>query len=230
VRIGDEVHVGDAQVPMRVVGETFTPEISHTAYDDGARMTDDGLRRFVPDDDDLKFHVYALRFRQGVDRDATFARLDDVAHGTLETSVPVEDQQNLRGVRKVPLALGAFLALLAVAAVGHALASAVRRRRRDMAVLRVLGLTRRQARASVAWQATTLALVGAVAGIPLGIAVGRVVWRRVADATPVLYVSPLAALAVVLAAPAAVVLANALAAWPGRIVARTRPAEVLRVE
>jgi hypothetical protein len=36
--------------------------------------------------------------------------------------------------------------------------------------------------------------------------------------------------AAVLAVPAALTLANALAAWPGRIAARTRPAEVLRVE
>ena len=46
----------------------------------------------------------------------------------------------------LPLALSAFLAVLAVGAVGHALSIAVRRRRHELAVLRALGLTRRQSR------------------------------------------------------------------------------------
>ena len=41
----------------------------------------------------------------------------------------------------LPLALGGFLALLAAGAVGQALTMAVRRRRRELAVLRTLGLT-----------------------------------------------------------------------------------------
>ncbi len=194
---------------MRVVGETFTPEISHTAYKEGGEMTDAGLRRFAPDDASLKFHSFLFRYRPGVDVQAATARLGPrLANGFLEVRTPNEDQANLRGVRRVPLYLGAFLALLATAAVGHALASAVRRRRHDMAVLRVLGLTRRQARAAVAWQATALAAVGLVLGVPLGIAAGRIVWRRVADGTPMIYVSPFAAVAILVAVPASIVVAN----------------------
>jgi cell division protein FtsX len=230
VEVGDVVAVGPEGVPMQVVGEVFTPELSHTTYDVGARMTDEGLRRFLPRDDQLKFHVWSVRFRPGVDADAARERLVEETGQELDPGIPVADQEYLHGVRHVPLALGAFLALLAVAAVGHALATAVRRRRHDVAVLRVLGLTRRQARATVAWQATTLAVVGFAFGIPLGIVAGRTVWRTVADATPLLYVTPAALLAALLAGPAAIALANALAAWPGRLAARTRPAEVLRTE
>jgi hypothetical protein len=231
IRVGDVVAVGPAGVPMRVVGETFTPSLSHTQYDQGARMTDGGLRRFAPVDTDLKFHDILLRYRPGVDRDATTERLAGLARSaSLSPGTPIEDQENLSRVRNVPAYLGVFLAVLATGAVGHALASAVRRRRHDVAVLRVLGLTRRQARASVAWQATTLAAVGVVVGIPLGIALGRTVWRQVADATPMLYAAPAAVVAALLAAPIALALANLLAAWPGRVAAATRPAEVLRVE
>ena len=57
----------------------------------------------------------------------------------------------------LPLALSAFLAVLAVGAVGHALSIAVRRRRHELAVLRALGLTRRQSRLVIVTQATLLA-------------------------------------------------------------------------
>ena len=55
-------------------------------------------------------------------------------------------------------------------------------------------------------------------------------WRWVAVATPLLYVAPLALAAIMLAVPASLVLANALAAWPARRAAGVRPAEVLRTE
>ena len=85
-------------------------------------------------------------------------------------------------------------------------------------------------RACLAWQATTLAVVGLVVGVPLGVALGRVTWRLVADATPMVYVEPLAVVALLVVAPAALVVANLLAAVPGHRAARLRPAEVLRTE
>jgi hypothetical protein len=75
-----------------------------------------------------------------------------------------------------------------------------------------------------------LALVGVAFGLPLGLAIGRSVWRVVADYTPLAYVAPVAALALTLIAPAALVLANLLAAWPGRRAARLRVAHILRAE
>ena len=73
----------------------------------------------------------------------------------------------------LPLALSAFLALLAIGAVGHALSIAVRRRRHELAVLRALGLTRLQSRLVIATQASLLAVIGLAFGIPLGVALGR---------------------------------------------------------
>jgi len=106
----------------------------------------------------------------------------------------------------------------------------VRRRRHDLAVLRALGFRPRQNAACIAWQATTVAVVGLVLGLPLGVVVGRLSWRWVADSTPLLYVPPVAVLALLLAIPVAMVAANALAAVPARRAARLRPAEVLRSE
>src|SRR5467141_5373740 len=93
-------------------------------------------------------------------------------------------------VAVLPLVLSGFLALLAFGAVGHALAVAGRRRRNELAVLRVLGMTRRQSRMVVTTQATVLALIGLAFGVPLGIALGRTLWRAVADGTPLAYHPP----------------------------------------
>ena len=59
---------------------------------------------------------------------------------------------------------------------------------------------------------------------------GRLSWRWVANSTPLLYVAPFAAVAVIVVIPAALTLANVLAAVPARRAARLRPGDVLRTE
>ena len=79
-------------------------------------------------------------------------------------------------------------------------------------------------------QASLLAAVGLLFGVPLGLALGRTLWRVVADFTPLEYVPPLAFWALVLVAPLALLLANLLAAWLGQRAARLRIGHVLRTE
>ena len=136
----------------------------------------------------------------------------------------------LRRIGAVALALGAFLALLALGAVGHALSIAVRRRSHELAVLRALGLTRRQSRLVVVTQASLLAAIGIVFGIPLGLALGRVLWHAAADMTPFAYEPPIALVALLLIAPVALLAANLLAAWPARRAARLHAGQILRTE
>ena len=130
----------------------------------------------------------------------------------------------------LPLALAAFLALLALAAVGHALSSGVRRRRHELAVLRALGLTRRQSRLVIATQASLLALIGLAFGIPLGVALGRNLWRAAADMAPLAYHPPVALWALFLIGPLALLAAILLAAWPAERAARLRTGQILRTE
>ena len=130
----------------------------------------------------------------------------------------------------LPLALSAFLAVLAVGAVGHALSIAVRRRRHELAVLRALGLTRRQSRLVIGTQATLLAVIGLAFGIPLGVALGRTLWGAAAGIFPLAYYPPWALGALLLIGPLALVAANLLAAWPARRAARLRTAQILRTE
>jgi ABC-type lipoprotein release transport system permease subunit len=109
-------------------------------------------------------------------------------------------------------------------------ALAVRRRRGELAVLRALGLTPLQVRMVVVTHGSALAVIGLVIGMPLGVVVGRDIWRVVAGFTPLDYQPPLAVLALLLIGPATVLAANLLAAWPGRRAARLRPAQVLHAE
>jgi ABC-type lipoprotein release transport system permease subunit len=70
--------------------------------------------------------------------------------------------------------------LVALLALGHALVLTVRHRRRDLAVLRVVGFTPSQTGRTVAWQASAVGAAGALIGVPLGLMLGRLVWAAVA--------------------------------------------------
>ncbi len=100
----------------------------------------------------------------------------------------------------------------------------------DLALLKALGFRRGQIRAAMAWDATTLAVVGLIVGIPSGLLVGRVAWRLVADGLGVAPVVTTPALGVLLTIPGAIVLVNAAALLPARAAARTVPSVALRAE
>ena len=91
----------------------------------------------------------------------------------------------------------------------------MRRRRRELAVLKTLGFSRRQVRATVAWQASTVAAVGLVVGIPLGLLVGSYVWHQVATELGVATDRSWPVLAIVVLALGAFVAVNLIAAVPG---------------
>jgi len=137
---------------------------------------------------------------------------------------------NYKSMGTMPVVLAGGVAAGAVAALGLALVASVRRRRRDLALLKTLGFTRRQLATTVAWQSTVVAVVGLVVGIPLGIAVGRWLWIAFAHELSAVPDAIVPATSVALAAVAALVLANLVAALPGRSAARTPAALLLRAE
>jgi hypothetical protein len=229
---------GPHPVAARVSGIGFVPEGPHNDYDGGAWVTSAGYDRlFSGAHYRFKFHVALLSLRPGTNVAAAGRRLSAAAASIrggqgIAFFVPAPPQALLvvRDVAVLPLALGAFLVLLALGAVGHALGTAVYRRRGELAVLRALGMTRLQSRLVVVTQASVLAALGLAVGVPLGFALGRLVWRIVAQSTPMAYHPPLAFWALVLIAPLALLAANLLAAWPGQRAARLRSAQILRAE
>jgi len=93
----------------------------------------------------------------------------------LSTQRPAEIV-NYRTMGTLPAILSGGLAAGAVAALGLTLVTSVRRRRRDFALLKTLGFTRRQLAAAIAWQSTIIIAIGLIVGVPLGIAAGRWLW------------------------------------------------------
>jgi hypothetical protein len=130
----------------------------------------------------------------------------------------------------IPVVLGAGLAVGATVALGTTLIASVRRRQRDLAVLKMLGLAGRQLGGIVAWQSTVTVAIGTVIGVPLGLVLGHWLWNGFAEgihAVPVTDVPPYAVVAIALGG---IVLANVVAAMPARRAARTPTAVLLRGE
>jgi predicted lysophospholipase L1 biosynthesis ABC-type transport system permease subunit len=233
LEIGDRVRVGDEHpVKARVVGEVLLPATSHTDYDQSGWMTAAGLRRVAGPARGNGEEYLLVRWRAGTDVAAARQRLTELGGPALysQTARLPTAVADLARVEGLPLALGGFFALLACATVAHALVTTVRRRRHDLAVLRAIGFTRRQTRGAIAWQSTLLATGGLVVGVPLGIGLGRIAWRWLAADFPIVYVPPVAIVAVLVVVALAILLANALAAGPAHAATRIRPAEALRVE
>jgi ABC-type antimicrobial peptide transport system permease subunit len=146
------------------------------------------------------------------------------------TAIRPADILNYSRIQTTPLALSVALALLAIGIIANLLLTSIRRRRYDYAILKALGVTRRGISATVAWQATTVTAVALFVGIPIGIATGRWIWSAFADGLGIPSDSRTPTLAVFVAALLALLLANAIAAFPGYLAGGTKPARVLARE
>ncbi len=143
---------------------------------------------------------------------------------------PPAEVERLAAVQDLPAYLAGFLALLATTAVSFAAASTVRRRRADLAVMRVLGMTGPQLRATVTVLVLALTGAGAMGGTLVGLVVGRLVWRAVADSVSLPYAPDISVVLVVLVPLAAMWLAQMAATLSRRSAGRTPAAVVLRTE
>lgn len=186
----------------------------------------------------LCYNFFLLRYQPGTDpavQDARMTALLRAQHCPIDSCATTGDQRpaailNYATVRDVPLVLGAVLAVLALCTLAHVLLTSVRRRRRDLAVLKTLGLTRPEVLRLVAWQATALAAAALLVGVPLGVIAGRQAWAFFANAAGVAPRPDVPLSLVLLAVPVTLLLANVIAALPGWTAAQLRPAAVLHAE
>ena len=133
-------------------------------------------------------------------------------------------------VRNTPLILGLVLALLALGTLAHVLVTSVRRRRHELAVLKVLGMDRAQVLSVIMWQAYAVSLVALAIGLPAGVLAGRWTWALFAGSAGVPgdpVVSVLDLLAII---PVTLIAAGLVAAIPGWAAAQVRPGAALRAE
>jgi hypothetical protein len=164
------------------------------------------------------------------DVDPTVANAELAEATGTEVSGPrlPSDVNNLRDVKALPRVLAAFLAVIAALSIVHALVSTVRLRRQELAVLRSLGFERRQLGSTLRWQTMTIGLIGLIAGVPVGLVVGRVMWRAVASGIGVVDDPITPALPVLAVVVAALVVLDVAAIAPSRSARNVPAAAVLR--
>jgi predicted lysophospholipase L1 biosynthesis ABC-type transport system permease subunit len=184
------------------------------------------------------YNFVLIRYRPGTSLPAATARL--AAAVTRAGCQPgicllVSDQRpadirDYTAVRDTPLALGVLLALLAAGTLAHVLVTSVHRRRRDLAILKTLGLLRPQLLLVVGWEAVALTTAALLAGLPLGLLAGHWSWVLFASSLGVSDVTVIPVPLVLLVIPATWFLAIVVASVPARSAARVAPAAVLRAE
>jgi hypothetical protein len=248
LRLGQSVPVavnGRAQ-PMRIVGVATFAQFSQAT----SAATDLGTGAAVPASvlslpsppactgDTTCYNFVLIRYRPGTSLPVAAARL---ASAVTRAGCPpgicllTSDQRpgeirNYTGVRDVPLALGLVLVVLAVGTLTQVLLTGVRRRRRDLAMLKTLGMTRWQVQAVVAWQAGALAAAALVLGLPLGVVAGRWSWELFARSAGVASDPSVPLPLVLITVPLTLLAAVLIAAGPGRAAAGIRPGSILRSE
>ena len=138
---------------------------------------------------------------------------------------------DVEAMQRVPALLAGVLALAMSASVVAGVTSGTNGRRRELAILRALGGSPGQVRASVRWHALAVVGTGLVIGLPLGVALGRSVYTAFARSLgatpdPLVPFGWLAALVV-----GATVLGLAAATVPGRgATGRGTVAQTLRLD
>jgi ABC-type antimicrobial peptide transport system permease subunit len=239
--IGDRVRVTNrtGTRDYRVVGKLVLPQIKDGDVQplaDGAAFTQSGMKPLI---DDSATRYLVGRYAPGVDRARVqkavaaipqFGRQGGFLTDKVGDAVVPPEIDRIRTVNWLPPTLAALTAFLALLAVGQGLVSSVRRRRNEFAVLKTLGFRPRQVEETVAWQASTIVMVGFALGIPLGILVGRVAWNVVAESLGIVAGPVIPLLALVLLLPLALAVVNLVAFLPGRVAAHARPAVALAAE
>jgi ABC-type lipoprotein release transport system permease subunit len=219
--------IGDKKVTYRVVGQAVFPEFGDSGHlGTGASMTVEGLRRLLPT---APRNELFLKFRSTAEARAERARVSEVLNPlpTTKDARP-EDLVNLSRGDGLMLALGALLGLLALAMLAHTVVTAVRTSSLTYGTLRGLGFSRRQSHLTVMWHALTLAGLALVVGLPLGLVMGRWIWRVFATHLGMEPDAFIPGRSVMLALGVAAVVGLLAAAPPSWLVTRRRVADVLR--
>ena len=231
LRVGDRVvaRVGERRARMTIVGRAIVPGLGE-AGGSGSRayLPFAGFRRLLPGAEE---NVFLIRFAPGVDHERAFAEvkaaLDPVP--TLQAVRP-SNLSPLARIRSLPALLVGLLAVIALVTLIGTLASSIRRRRREIGLLRAMGLRRRQVTASLLWEATGIVAAAVVIGGPIGAAIGRAAWAAFADAgglaTDAIWPSPRMLLGVV----ALFLVADIVVLVAARSAGRDPPAVALRTE
>lgn len=226
---------GAPPTEFTIVGRVVVPPVFFQQVEPGesTAMTLAAFQKLAPSEGEDPTIPHLIRYRKGVDARAKVAELREKIPGLFvgQFREPGAELAALKRSTGLPIALTFVLLLMGIGTLVHTLITSIRKRRRDLAILKTLGFVSRQVRGTVAWQTSILVGVALLVGIPAGIVAGRWGWRLFADTIGVvpLPVSPVL-LTVVILPLVGIALANIVGLLPGRNAARTSAATVLRTE
>jgi hypothetical protein len=180
--IGDRLEVagptGDTE-SLEVVGVAVFPDAA--APGDGLIVTPDRLDAL---DGAGNFPILTLSYAPEFERAEVERILADdygLSPDELTNATPPSLVTRLDLVRPTLVALAVLLAVLGAIGLLHFLMLSTTRRRQESAVLEAIGFIRAQRIAIVLWQALTIATIGVIVGLPLGLILGRSVWEASID-------------------------------------------------
>jgi len=166
---------------LRVVGE-----FEDRAELLGGAIVTQGLmaRAFDQRDDSLDF----VKLAPGADAEATQARLVRL----MDRDFPVAEVRNQQELKEsqeeqINQLLGLIYALLALAVIvslfgiANTLALSIHERRRELGMLRAIGMSRRQVRTMIRYEAVITALIGALLGMAIGVVFAALIAQPLKD-------------------------------------------------
>ena len=229
--IGDTVEiVGETgKVRGHIVGTTILPTPnSHDTVTlaDGAFMRADTLATLGAG----SFPQLVIRWRPDADIVRAQAKVKQITGQRAITPVRPPEVNRLLQVDDLPGVLAAFLGLLALLGIGHAVVTNATRRRRELALVQTLGLRTRQSSETIGAHALTLTGLGLLIGVPIGVVAGRATWAGIAHGVGVAADPTIPWMALVVMVLAVIVAVLLVASIPARRAGRAHPAIALRSE
>jgi FtsX-like permease family/MacB-like periplasmic core domain len=245
--IGQPVPVappGRPAEPVRIVGRAIFPyfgqgSFTPTDLGQGAVVTAATLTPQSSAAQGPGYNFVLLKFapgpRQAADMAAFERAMAPLCATVQQPTCLITDQRpngasNYARIDATPEILAGVLAVLGLAVLAQFGMSSARRRRREFAILKTLGLLRRQLAAITAWQVTALTALALLAGLPLGVAAGHWAWALFANEVGLSTDAITPVTVVLLMVPAAILAAIAVTLPAGRHSARLNPAAALRSE
>lgn len=232
-QIGDEIDLTPVTngpvVAMRVVGEVLINSGDQPTFDTGSVIAAEGYEPLKPAFQDERPWV-AVDLKPGESVEAWITDLQRTSQRTAVAYRPAAPAISLLKIRSTPVLLAVLLGLVAAAAAALALMLQAGAVRRDHAVLRCLGLSRRESFGVLPRQAAVVALLACAVMVPLGVILGLRLWRLISDGRNFAYVAPSVGLPGVLVMIGTLVVMVLLALGPAAALARTSPAAMLRRE